>query len=104
VIVRDRACAWNGCEVPAAYCEVHHIRWWDRDDGPSDFENAVLLCSHHHHVVHQHDLAVARVHPGVRPPGGPPYDHDGRRQRSVRDEPVRYEFRDRRDTIVSAPS
>jgi len=40
VIVRDRQCAWNGCEVPAAYCEVHHIRWWDRDRGPTSIEKA----------------------------------------------------------------
>lgn len=46
-IVRDRACAWNGCDVPAAWCEVHHIRWWDRDVGPTDLDNGVLLCSHH---------------------------------------------------------
>jgi hypothetical protein len=39
VIVRDRCCAWNGCDVPAAFCEVHHIRWWDRDDGATSVEN-----------------------------------------------------------------
>ncbi|WP_372594023.1 hypothetical protein [Actinotalea sp.] len=61
VIVRDRSCSWNGCDVPAAFCEIHHIRWWDRDAGPTDLDNAVLLCSHHHHVVHQQDLLITRV-------------------------------------------
>lgn len=79
VIVRDRACAWNGCEVPAAFCEVHHIRWWDRDRGRSDLENAVLLCSHHHHTVHRSDLAIERID---GPPGG----------RAMWAEPVRYRF------------
>lgn len=65
VIVRDRACAWNGCDVPAAFCEVHHIRWWDRDLGNTSVDNGVLLCSHHHHVVHQHDLHITRLR---RPP------------------------------------
>jgi len=40
VIVRDRACAWNGCDVPAAFCEVHHIRWWDRDLGPTSVDKS----------------------------------------------------------------
>jgi len=92
VIIRDRVCAWNGCEVPAAYGELHHIRWWDRDGGPSDLENAVLLCSHHHHVVHQLDLTIARVCQ-ARGPG------DG--------DPARYEFRfasgGRSGRVVSAP-
>lgn len=83
VIVRDRACAWNGCDVPAAFCEVHHIRWWDRDRGPTDLENGVLLCSHHHHTVHRLDLAIERL--GV-PPGGEPVAG------GVLGEPVRYEF------------
>jgi hypothetical protein len=83
VIVRDRACAWNGCDVPAAFCEVHHIRWWDRDRGLTDLENGVLLCSHHHHTVHRLDLAIERL--GV-PPGGKPVDG------GVLGEPVRYEF------------
>ena len=65
IIVRDRACAWNGCDVPAAYCQVHHIRWWDRDHGTTSVDNGVLLCTHHHHVVHQHDLHIQRL---TRPP------------------------------------
>lgn len=92
VIIRDRVCAWNGCEVPAAYGELHHIRWWDRDGGPSDLDNAVLLCTHHHHVVHQLDLSIERA---TCAGGG---GGDG---------PVRYVFRraagERRGRVVSAP-
>jgi hypothetical protein len=92
VIVRDRACAWNGCDVPAAYCEVHHVTWWDRDTGPTDYDNAVLLCTHHHHVVHQHDLTIGRQ---PRPPGS---------RQLLPDEPIRYEFRARRThVLVNAP-
>ncbi|MDO8107003.1 DUF222 domain-containing protein [Isoptericola sp. b441] len=80
VIVRDRACAWNGCDVPAAYCEVHHIRWWDRDLGRTSVENGVLLCGHHHTTVHALDLAIRRL-------GGP----------------VRYEFTRRDGRVVSVP-
>jgi hypothetical protein len=80
VVVRDRACAWHGCDVPAAYCEVHHIRWWDRDLGPTSVDNGVLLCGHHHQTVHALDLSIHRL-------GGP----------------VRYEVRTRDGRVVSGP-
>lgn len=80
VIVRDRICAWQGCDVPAAYCEVHHIRWWDRDLGPTSVENGVLLCSHHHQSVHVLDLSISR-----------------------RSGPVRYQFTARDGRVVSGP-
>ncbi|GEA82178.1 HNH endonuclease signature motif containing protein [Cellulomonas uda] len=72
VVARDRACVWNGCSVPPAYCEVHHIAWWNRDGGTSDLVNAVLLCSFHHHEVHRLDLTVERHSPALlRTHGGP---------------------------------
>jgi hypothetical protein len=90
VIVRDRACAWNGCDVPAAFCEVHHIRWWDRDLGPTSVDNGVLLCSHHHHVVHQHDLHITRLR---RPPSP-----------TILGEPTRYLFHHRTTHhVINAP-
>lgn len=90
VIVRDRGCAWNGCDVPAAYCEVHHIRWWDRERGPTNLDNGVLLCSHHHHTVHRHDLAIVRAGPPVR-------------GRGAWAEPQRYRFADRAGLLINAP-
>lgn len=90
VIVRDRACTWNGCDVPATYGEVHHVAWWDRDDGPTSVENGVLLCTHHHHVVHRLDLGIVR-HP--RPPDpAAPWGH-----------PVRYSFHRRDGRVINAP-
>ena len=93
VIVRDRACAWNGCDVPAAYCEIHHIRWWDRDNGPTDLDNGILLCSHHHHVVHQQDLTITRL-------TGPPLDVG---RRAMVAEPVQYHFGRRGGEVINAP-
>ena len=39
VIARDRECAWPSCHAPARWCDVHHIRWWDRDDGPTSVDS-----------------------------------------------------------------
>lgn len=64
--VRDGGCGWPSCGAAARWCELHHIRWWDRDGGGSDLDNAVLLCSYHHHLVHRRELTITR-----RPPGPP---------------------------------
>ncbi|WP_431278058.1 DUF222 domain-containing protein [Leifsonia poae] len=49
---RDDGCAWTGCPHPPSYTEAHHIRWWDAHTGPTDLSNGILLCSTHHHRVH----------------------------------------------------
>ncbi len=73
VLARDRGCSWAGCGSQARWCEIHHIRWWDRDTGPSSIENAVALCRYHHSVVHQLDLTITRtpLPGGLRDPGLP---------------------------------
>ncbi|HEY8318346.1 MAG TPA: DUF222 domain-containing protein [Amnibacterium sp.] len=65
--VRDGGCAWPGCSAPVAWTEAHHIAWVARDDGTTDVENGVLLCSFHHHRIHSSDEWEIRVH------GGAPY-------------------------------
>jgi hypothetical protein len=44
-------CAAEGCERPYAWTELHHLRPW-AEGGPTDLENAVPLCGHHHRRVH----------------------------------------------------
>jgi predicted restriction endonuclease len=34
------------------WCEGHHVVWVT-DGGPTELANLVLLCSRHHHVLHQ---------------------------------------------------
>ncbi|WP_350347654.1 DUF222 domain-containing protein [Agromyces sp. G08B096] len=48
---RDGGCA--SCGQNIAYVEAHHIDWWQRDSGPTDLANGVLLCSFCHHTVHR---------------------------------------------------
>ncbi|TQK69668.1 HNH endonuclease signature motif containing protein [Nocardioides sp. SLBN-35] len=50
--LRDRRCRAEGCTIPAAWTEAHHLRPWSAG-GPTDLANAVSLCSHHHHRVHE---------------------------------------------------
>ena len=49
---RDGGCAWPGCPHPPSYTEAHHIRWWNAHGGATDLDNGILLCSSHHHRVH----------------------------------------------------
>lgn len=52
LIDRDGGCAWPGCQRPPSHTEAHHIAWWNRDRGRTDVANGIMLCSHHHHRVH----------------------------------------------------
>ena len=52
LVIRDRGCAFPGCERPARWCEGHHVIHWNRG-GRTQPGNCVLLCRHHHRVIHQ---------------------------------------------------
>ena len=41
------------CGRPIGWTDLHHVIWW-RHDGPTDQDNGVSLCRHHHNAVH-HD-------------------------------------------------
>ena len=52
LVLRDWGCRFPGCDRPAHWCEGHHVRHW-QDGGETNLPNLVLLCSKHHHVIHQ---------------------------------------------------
>ncbi len=80
LIARDRHCAFPGCTTKPSRCEAHHIREYDRDQGPTDIDNMGLLCSRHHTLVHkpgwtmtmQADQRLQVVTPDGRVLRGPP--------------------------------
>ncbi|HEX3629284.1 MAG TPA: DUF222 domain-containing protein, partial [Candidatus Dormibacteraeota bacterium] len=49
---RDKFCRWPGCERPASWTAAHHIIHWAQG-GKTDLSNLVLLCRHHHWMVHE---------------------------------------------------
>jgi len=59
---RDKHCTWAGCERPASWCDVHHIRHW-ADGGPTCADNLTLLCRYHHTQTHRPDGRSPRGSP-----------------------------------------
>ncbi|MQW75308.1 DUF222 domain-containing protein [Nocardioides sp. dk4132] len=49
--IRDRECRADGCTIPATWCEAHHVKPWSAG-GKTDLADGLLLCSHHHHLIH----------------------------------------------------
>jgi hypothetical protein len=58
--LRDRRCRAEGCTVPAAWCEAHHLRSW-ASGGSTDLAAGILFCSHHHHRAHDSRYATDRL-------------------------------------------
>lgn len=47
-------CAIPGCTVRFEHTKLHHVTPWEHG-GPTDLDNLVPLCEHHHHAVHDRD-------------------------------------------------
>lgn len=60
IVARDRHCTYPGCTAPPAISEAHHVHHWARDGGNTDVDVGVLLCFHHHDVVHTRDITILR--------------------------------------------
>jgi hypothetical protein len=58
--IRDRQCRAEGCDVPAAWTEAHHLEPWSTG-GKTDLDQGVLLCSFHHHRAHDPRYHLTRM-------------------------------------------
>ena len=87
IAARDGCCRYPGCDRPVKWTDAHHIQYWRRG-GKTEYDNLILLCSRHHHHVHQHNItidllpngeAMFTTYDGARtnstPRGAPPTHH-----------------------------
>ena len=56
--IRDGGCRFPGC-TNTRFVDGHHIRHWS-DGGETSLDNLVLLCRHHHHLVHEGGFACEK--------------------------------------------
>ncbi len=61
--LRDGGCTYPGCDAPPQWADAHHLVHW-ADLGPSDLDNAALLCDRHHTIVHNRRYAGRLVRDG----------------------------------------
>lgn len=52
LVARDGRCRWPGCTIPAAWCDIDHLRPWELG-GTTDLDNLWLLCTAHHSEKHR---------------------------------------------------
>ncbi len=55
---RDRGCSFPGCHH-VRFVDAHHVRHWS-DGGETSLDNLLLLCSHHHRLVHEGGYHIGR--------------------------------------------
>jgi HNH endonuclease len=60
---RDGGCRFPGC-TNSHFVDAHHIRHW-ADGGETALENLVLLCRHHHRLVHEGGFSLGKATHGV---------------------------------------
>ncbi|MEM9519725.1 MAG: DUF222 domain-containing protein [Actinomycetota bacterium] len=100
LVERDEGCVV--CGADPSRCEAHHLIWWSHH-GPTDIDNLVLLCSHCHHELHDHDLDLvkrdgvwqlrANTRAGPEPPRSTSRRRQRRNGRALRGAPVNQRVR-----------
>lgn len=70
IALRDGGCIIPGCGVPAAWCEIHHVRE-HANGGATHTDNGVLVCWFHHRFLDAigWSIRMNRGVPEVRAPG-----------------------------------
>ena len=66
LITRDQHCAFPTCTRLPLACDAHHIVHW-ADGGTTSLDNMIMLCRHHHTLVH-HTPWIVHINPTTRQP------------------------------------
>jgi hypothetical protein len=56
--IRDQSCRFPGC-CESRYVDAHHVQHWC-DGGETRLDNLVLLCRHHHRLLHQEGYEIVK--------------------------------------------
>ncbi|MEV0268306.1 DUF222 domain-containing protein [Hamadaea sp. NPDC050747] len=78
LVLRDKGCAFPGCDRPPQWCHGHHLKAW-ADGGNTCLANSVLLCGFHHREIH-HGHWQVRIRPDGFPEFLPPTFIDPQRR------------------------
>jgi hypothetical protein len=82
LMLRDRGCVFPGC-THTHYLHGHHIHHW-LHGGETSLDNIALLCTVHHHLVHEGGWTIIRGEDGelvFRSPAGRDQAHEPPRER-----------------------
>ena len=78
------------CDRPPEWCDAHHVRSWHHR-GPTCPGNGVLLCGHHHTIVHRDHWTISYADDGIPELTAPTWlDPTGTPQRNHRHPPLRW--------------
>src|SRR4051812_29216370 len=72
LFLRDHGCRFPGC-TQKKFVDAHHIKHWSRG-GPTALWNLILLCRHHHRLLHEGGYSMRSDRRGIafyRPDGIP---------------------------------
>jgi hypothetical protein len=72
LVARDTHCRFPRCTRPPVMTHAHHIVHW-ADGGPTSLDNLILLCGHHHRLIHAGPWQIRRTGPTTftfEPPPG----------------------------------
>ena len=56
LLARDKCCTYPSCSHEQ-FLEAHHVMHW-ADGGETSLENAILICSHHHRLLHEGGFTI----------------------------------------------
>jgi hypothetical protein len=87
LVIRDRHCGFPGCDRPPLMCHAHHVTHWIAG-GKTSLDNLVLLCGHHHRVIH-HSPWEVRLNPHDHKPEFRAPPKPGVKRRWIRSRPRR---------------